>query len=75
MTHVRRIVGISCYGSPRWYVRSVGDAGRRTLARSLRMVCRRRSRPVWLAMYRMDSASEAARSDFLSRVEARMARL
>jgi putative NADPH-quinone reductase len=75
MTHVRRLVGITTYGSPRWYVHAVGDAGRRTLARSLRMVCRRRARPVWLALYRMDSATEAARAAFLARVEARMAAL
>lgn len=31
LTHVRRIVGISTYGSPRMYVRAINDNGRRAL--------------------------------------------
>jgi len=73
--HVRRIVGITTYGSSPWYVHLVGDGGRRTLARTLRLVCRRRSRPMWLALYRMDTASEADRRSFLLSVRRRMARL
>ena len=73
--HVRRIVGITTYGSSPWYVHLVGDGGRRTLARTLRLVCRRRSRPVWLALYRMDGATDADRRAFLLRVRRRMARL
>ena len=37
--HVRTIVGISTYGSPRAYVRLVNDNGRRILTRALRMSC------------------------------------
>ena len=48
LTNVRRIVGISTYGSPRLYVRLVNDNGRRTLTRALRLNTglrtRRRSR-------------------------------
>ena len=42
--HVRRIVGISTYGSPRAYVAAVNDNGRRTLTRALRLCCGRRRR-------------------------------
>ena len=35
--HVRRIVGISTYGSPRSYVLAVNDNGRRILTRALRV--------------------------------------
>ena len=44
LTQVRRIVGISTYGSPRSYVKAVNDNGRRTLTRALRMCCGRRAR-------------------------------
>ena len=37
LRHVRRIVGVSTYGSPRPYVTLVNDNGRRMLTRSLRM--------------------------------------
>ena len=73
--HVRCIVGITTYGSNPAYVHLMGDGGRRTLARTLRLVCRRRSRPRWLALYRMDTATERDRRAFLLRVRRRMARL
>ena len=47
--HVRRIVGVSTYGSPRPAVALVNDNGRRTLTRALRMSCGLRVRTTWLA--------------------------
>jgi putative NADPH-quinone reductase len=75
MQHVQRVVGVTTYGSAPWYVRVVGDAGRRTIARTVWMNCRRRSRPWWLAMYRLDSASRTDCEAFLARVTDRLARL
>lgn len=75
LTHVRRIVGISTYGSPRWYVTLVNDNGRRILTRALRLSCGLRARPRWLALYAMDTATDADRVAFLDRIEARMATL
>jgi NAD(P)H dehydrogenase (quinone) len=72
LRHVRRIVGISTYGSPRLAVRAVNDNGRRVLVRALRMSCGWRVRTRWLALYAMDSASEDDRRQFLDRVEHRM---
>src|SRR5262249_26087620 len=34
LRNLRRLVGITTYGSPYWYVRLAGDAGRRTLRRA-----------------------------------------
>jgi putative NADPH-quinone reductase len=72
LTNVRRIVGISTYGSPRLYVRAINDNGRRTLTRALRMNCGLRTRCRWLGLYAIDTASAAARTEFLQRVEKRM---
>jgi NAD(P)H dehydrogenase (quinone) len=74
LTNVRRIVGISTYGSPRTYVRLVGDPGRRTILRTLRLICHRRCRTRWLGLYAVDSATEARRSEFLTRVTEELAR-
>lgn len=70
---VRRIVGISTWGSPKPYALLVNDNGRRVLSRALRMSCGWRARPRWLALYGMDRSTDAQRSAFLRRVEERMA--
>ena len=75
MQHVRRVVGITTYGSPRSYVHALGDGGRRTVTRALRLVCGRRTRATWLALYGMDRRSDSERRVFLARVEAAMAAL
>jgi NAD(P)H dehydrogenase (quinone) len=72
LRHVRSIVGISTWGSPRPFALLVNDNGRRVLSRALRLSCGWRARPRWLAMYRMDTASAASRAAFLDRVERRM---
>jgi NAD(P)H dehydrogenase (quinone) len=69
---VRRIVGISTYGSPRLAVALVNDNGRRILTRALRMSCGWRARTEWLALYGMDSVGHADRAAFLNRVEQRL---
>jgi NAD(P)H dehydrogenase (quinone) len=74
LTNVRRIVGVSTYGSPRWYVKVVNDNGRRVLTRALRMSCGWRTRCRWLALYSMDTTTDDDRRRFLIRVEQQMAR-
>jgi NAD(P)H dehydrogenase (quinone) len=73
--HVRRIVGISTYGSPRLYVRAINDNGRRILVRALRISCGVRARTTWLALYGVDTSRPDERARFLQRVERRMAAL
>lgn len=72
LTNVRRIVGISTYGSPRHYVKAINDNGRRTLLRALRLNTGFRTRTSWLALYAVDSSTAAQRAAFLRRVEKRM---
>lgn len=75
LTNIRRLVGISTYGSPRWYVRAVNDNGRRTLMRALRLSCGWRTSRRWLAMYAIDGSSHDERAEFADRVEHTMGRL
>jgi putative NADPH-quinone reductase len=72
---VRRLVGISTYGSPRSYVRLVNDNGRRIITRALRMSCGLRVRTSWLGLYAVDTSTPAQRQAFLARVEQKMAGL
>jgi len=71
--HVRRIVGISTWGSPRLFALLVNDNGRRVISRALRMSCGWRTRTRWMAFYGMDRSDPVARATFLDRVERRMA--
>ncbi|HWC67278.1 MAG TPA: NAD(P)H-dependent oxidoreductase [Acidimicrobiales bacterium] len=73
--HVRRIIGITTYGSSRSYVRVMTDGGRRTLLRALRMLVPWGRRTTWLALYGVDTSTEAQRARFVRRVEERVARL
>lgn len=75
LSHVRHIVGVSTYGSPRGYVMAINDNGRRTLTRALRMSCGWRTRCHWLGLYGIDTSTEAERTAFLDRVRHSMERL
>ena len=66
LQHVRRIVGISTYGSPRRYaVLFVNDNGRRMLTRALRMSCGLAHPDAWLGLYGMDTTTVDDRTAFL----------
>jgi NAD(P)H dehydrogenase (quinone) len=75
MQHVKRIVGISTYGSPWTYVKLVNDGGRRMITRALRMSCGLRTPTTWLGLYSVDTAGAEERKAFLDRVEHRMGQL
>ncbi len=73
LTNVRRIVGISTYGSPRLYIAAINDNGRRILTRALRLSTGWRTRCTWLALYAMDTTTVEQRTAFLERIRTRMA--
>ena len=75
LTHVRHIVGISTYGSPRTYVKAINDNGRRTLMRALRLQTGLRLRSMWLGLYAIDTSTPEQRANFLATIESRMASL
>ena len=75
LRRVRRLVGITSYGSSRSVVKIINDNGRRTIMRALRMACGLRTRTTWLGLYGIDTANESRRKQFLDRVETTMARL
>ena len=51
-----------------------GEAGKRTVMRTLRSLCTRRVRTRWIALYGVDTASASDRGRFLDRVTATVAR-
>jgi NAD(P)H dehydrogenase (quinone) len=73
--NIKRIVGISTYGSPRMYVTLMNDNGRRMLTRALRLSCGWRTRTTWMALYAIDTAHGDRRQRHLERIETRLAAL
>jgi NAD(P)H dehydrogenase (quinone) len=69
LTNVRRLVGISTYGSTWAYVKVINDNGRRTILRAMRLSTGVRTRSRWLAMYAIDGSNPADRERFLDRCE------
>lgn len=74
LRHVRHVIGVTTYGSPRAYRWVVGDGGRRTI-RTLRSNCGLRCRMKWLSLDELDARPDADRRAFLVDVEQHMAAL
>jgi NAD(P)H dehydrogenase (quinone) len=72
---LKAIVGITTYGSPRWFCFLVADAGRRTLLRALWLSASKRTKRIWLGLYTVQDRTPDERSAFLAKVERRLARL
>ena len=73
LKNVRRLVGISTYGSGRMYVKAINDNGRRTILRAMRLSTGLRTRSRWLGLYGIDTSTADDRAEFLDRCE-RLAR-
>lgn len=69
LTNVQRLVGITTYGSPWRYIKTINDNGRRTIKRALRLSTGWGTRSRWLPLYGMDTLSAAKRERFLDKVE------
>ena len=54
-------------------LRATNDNGRRTIARTLRVACGRRTTVTWRALYALDGQTPERRRDFLRAVESSMA--
>ena len=68
MGHIKRIAGVTTYGSSRLAVALSTDGGRRTVQRALRVSTGLRTKSTWLGLYGMDSTTDAQRTVFVDRV-------
>jgi NAD(P)H dehydrogenase (quinone) len=75
LRNIRRIVVITGHGSSKLVNALEGEAGKRTVTRSMRAMCSRWTRTRWCAAYRLDTADADARERFLRKVERAVARL
>ena len=76
LTNIRLMGVVTTLGSPWWWwTVGMGAPGRKVILRSLRQCCHRRCRTFWLALHRMDSATDAQRRAFVEKVRRRIQRL
>ena len=73
--NVRRIVVVTTHGSSKLINSLQGEPGKRTVTRSIRTMCSKRTRTKWCALYGLDSADAPKRQAFLDRVEKTLANL
>lgn len=73
LRNIRRITVVTTHGSSKLVNALEGETGKRIASRSLRVLCSRLCRTRWIALYGLDSASNATRQAFLDRVRRRLA--
>ena len=74
LTNIRRLVAVTTYGGTRLRAVMAGDPPRRVVRRAVWHVCRP-EKMRYLALYDMNRATDAARAQFLGRVDQEMERL
>lgn len=72
---LQRIVGIVTYGRPRWTAIAMSDPPKRLVTRYLRWFAAAKAKADYIALYHMNTATDARRKAFLATVRKRMARL
>ncbi len=75
LRNVRRLAAVTTHGSTKAINALEGEAGKRTLTRSLRSMCHPLARTTWIGCYGLDTCTDAERAALLDRVERRIARL
>ncbi len=75
LTNIRRIVGISTYGRPRWTALMMGDPPRKMVTRYLKLLTGGRARTAYHALYDMNRTDDTKRQVFLGTVRERMRRM
>ena len=74
LRNIRRITVVTTHGSSKFVNALEGEAGKRTVTRSLRLMCSRRCRTLWIALYTIDRSTKEQRETFLRRVTRLLAR-
>jgi NAD(P)H dehydrogenase (quinone) len=76
LRNLRRVVGVTTYGSTKRDIALVNDAGRRIIMRCIRVLAPPlRCRGSWLGLYGMDRCTDADRGAFVEQVRSKMVSL
>ena len=75
LTNIRQFIGITTSGSPWWWIKLVGDPGRKLWTRGLFMRWITGTRSRWLQLYDMNHTTEDSRAAFLAKVDRALRKL
>ncbi len=75
LTNIRRLAIVTTSAAPTWWLRLVGDGGRTTIARTVRLICHRPSRFTFMSLPSVNSATGTGKEAFLDEVTKRLERL
>lgn len=74
LRNIRHITVATTHGSSKLINALEGEGGKRTVNRSIRVLCHPRCRTRWIAMYNIDRSTPHERARFAQRVSDRLAR-
>ncbi len=72
LKQIRHLIAITSYGAPRFRAMLLGDAPRKVVTRVLRVLCAPLAKTQYLALHRMNLATQAEREAFLAKVRKRL---
>ncbi len=75
LRHVRRLTVVTTGGAPWWWLKLMGDPGRKLFTRGLRALMARDCAVTWLQLHNMNNVTLAERQAFLSKVGRRLERM
>ncbi len=70
--NIRRLVVVTSHGSSKLINDLQGEGGKRVIGRGLRVLCHKRARTTWIALYGLDRDDAQERKRFLDRVERKL---
>ena len=74
LTNIRRLVAVTTHGSSKIVNALQGEPGKRTISRSIRLMCNRWCRARWIALYGLDKSKLEDRQKHLATIGQRVAR-
>ena len=74
LTNIRRLVAVTTHGSSKFVNALQGEPGKRTISRSIRLMCNRWCRARWIALYCLDKSKLEDRQKHLATIGQRVAR-
>ncbi len=69
MQHIHRLAAVTTCGAPWSVSKLIGEPGKKTILRGIRALCAPGCKTLYLAHYKMDTASETTLKSYLSRIE------
>ena len=74
LTNIKRLVAVTTHGSSKFVNALQGEPGKRTISRSIRLMCNRWCRARWIGFYGLDKSTYEKRQKHLATIGQRVAK-